>query len=251
VALVVVTFSPNEKYRYSLKEGMSGWDVWACQIALNSTLGKPGLVEDGVFGPITTAAVRIIQGHLGITVDGICGPQTQASICVRECNAVHHVVPTGLLKGACLGESGGIIPATSVLYPNGSRDYGPLQDNLNLPSQAALKEAFDIVLQAREVAGRIKSTYVSFHGQPGAQSQETAWRLAVLNYNWPAAANQIAAGHADTWIYVESGTGIKRRLSDRAPWVEAYGIPGVTTGLDWTHFYVASKVAYVTSWTVS
>lgn len=244
-------FSPNEHYRYSLKLGMSGFDVWAVQIALNATPAKPRLAEDGSFGPVTAAAVRELQANLGVKVDAICGPQTQAALCVRECNAVKHVVPTGLLKGICLGESGGIIPTTSTVYPNGSRDYGPLQDNLTHPSQAALREAFDVVLQAREVAERVESTFVSFHGQAGAKSEEDAWRLAVLNYNWPAAANQIAAGHADTWIYTEAGTGAHRKLNVPAPWVQTYGIPGVSTGLDWCHFYVASKVVYVQSWTVA
>jgi hypothetical protein len=243
-------FSPTEHYRYSLKQGMSGWEVWVIQIALNSTPAKPGLAEDGVFGPVTAAAVRELQANLGVTVDAICGPQTQAALCVRECNAIKHVVPTGLLKGVCLGESGGIIPATSPVYPNGSRDYFALQDNLNKPSQAALREAANLALQARNVAEARRSAYEFFLGQPGAKTAEEAWRLAVLSYNWPAAANQIAAGHADTWIYTESGTGIHRKLSAPAPWVEAYGIPGVSTGLDWCHFYVSSKVVYVKNWSV-
>lgn len=244
-------FQPNEHYRFSLKQGMSGPDVWAVQIALNATPGKPGLAEDGAYGSHTVGAVEALQGHLGVKVDGICGPQTQAALCIRECNAERqHAVPTGLLKGICLGESGGIIPTTSSLYPNHSRDYGPLQDNLTAPTQQALREAFDIVLQAKEVAGRVRSTFESFHGQPGAKSTETAWRLAVLNYNWPAAANQIAAGHQQTWTYIESGTQIKRHLIDPAPWVEQYGVPGVRTGLEWCEFYVAGKVVYVKSWTV-
>ena len=242
-------FSPNEHYRYSLKQAMSGWDVWSIQIALNATPGKPRLVEDGVFGPATAAAVKTIQGHLGVTVDGICGPQTQSALCVRECNAVQHVVPAGLLKGICLGESGGIIPTTSAVYPNGSRDYGPLQDNLTSPSQAALREAFNVVLQAHEVAERVKSTFISFHGQPGAHSTEEAWRLAVLNYNWPAAANQIAAGHGDTWTY--SSEGKRYRLADPVPWVEAFHIPNVRTGWDWCRHYIDSKAVYVKTWSVA
>lgn len=246
----MTTFQPNEHYRFSLKAGMSGPDVWAVQITLNATPWKPGLAEDGVYGPRTVEAVETIQRRLAVKVDGVCGPITQSTLCVRECDLVQHVVPAGLLKGICLGESGGIIPTTSPVYPNGSRDYGPLQDNLSSPSQQALREAFDIVLQAKEVAGRVKSTFVSFRGQLGAKTAEDAWKLAVLNYNWPAAANQIAAGHQATWVYVESGTGTKRHLADPAPWVEQYGVPGVRTGLDWCRFYVASKIIYVKSWTI-
>lgn len=244
-------FAPNEHYRFSLREGMSGWDVWAVQIALNGTPGKPGLVEDGVFGDRTRKSVTNLQVNLHVTGDGIVGPQTQAALCARECEAVKHVVPVGLVKGICFGESSGIIPSTSSRYPNGSRDYGPLQDNLTAPSQAALREAFDVALQARGVAGARRSAYESFLGKPGAKTMEEAWRLAVLNYNWPAAAEQLADGHGASWTYVESGTGVVRKLADAAPWVEALGVPGVRSGLDWCTFYVDSKVVYVSSWTVS
>lgn len=39
----------------------------------------PGLVVDGDYGPLTTAAVREWQKRLGITADGIWGPDTQTA----------------------------------------------------------------------------------------------------------------------------------------------------------------------------
>jgi hypothetical protein len=242
------TWHPNNTYRFSFRKGMSGWDVWAIQVALNGS--GHSLVLDGAFGPLTDAAVRAVQTALHVTVDGIMGPQTQAALCAAECaRAELHLTPKGLLKGICFGESGGIIPATSTLYPNGSRDYGPLQDNLLNPSDADLREAFNVRLQAREVGVQRLSAYDFFHGQPGAQSQEEAWRLAVLSYNWPAAANKIAAGLGSSWTYTSEGHQYK--LADPAPWIERIGVAGVSTGWEWAKFYIDTKVVYVTSWSVS
>lgn len=240
---------PNEFYRYSLKQGMSGWDVCAIQIALNGA--GFGLTEDGIFGPITTTAVREMQRRLNIIVDGICGPQTQSALCINECNrAGQHTIPNGLLKGICLGESGGIIPTTSSRYPNGSRDYGPLQNNLTNPTQQQLNLAFQPKHQAEKLSAQLNNQYKLFLGRPGAKTEEKAWRLAVLSYNWPAAAQAIANSEENTWTYVESGTGHKRSLIDSAPWVEQYHVPNVKSGIQWCIFYINSKVVYVTNWSV-
>lgn len=228
---------------------MSGWDVQTLQIAINGSTLKPDLVEDGSFGSLTESAVRKTQTNLGITVDGIAGPQTQMHLCARECESIHNCVPKGLLKGICFGESGGIIPATSSIYPNGSRDYGPLQDNLTNPSQTRLRGAFNVALQARVVGHEINTTFNRLHGMLGAHTNEQAWRLAIAYYNWPAGANAIARGERDTWVYVSNGKHYK--LEDPAPWVEQYHVSGVRTGLEWINFYVNSKITYVNSWTIS
>lgn len=247
-----MTLTPTENYRYSFKKGMTGWDVETIQIAINAAGFSANLVEDGEFGPKTDAAAKVLQGRLNVTVDGVVGPQTQSALCARESNhAELHITPKGLIKGICFGESGGIIPTTSPLYPNKTRDYGPFQDNLLAPSQQALKEAFSPPIQAKSVALDRRSKYEFYRRQPEGDTAEKAWRLAVLSYNWPAAANQIAAGHGDTWTYVEEGTGAKRKLADPAPWIEAYHVAGVRTGWDWCKFYIDSKVVYVTSWSVS
>lgn len=240
---------PNENYRYVLKEGMSGWDVQTIQIAFISTPAKYNLKLDGDFGPITEYVAKTIQHNLGITVDGIVGPQTQSSLCARECESVKNLVPAGLIKGMCFGESGGIIPTTSSVYQNGSRDYGPLQDNMLDPSQAQLENAYSPILQAYRVAKQINSAYSDFLGQPGADSDEEAWRLAVLNYNWPAAAQKIAAGEGETWVYNSEGKQYK--MSSPASWIEKFGITGVSTGWQWAEHYINSKIIFVKSWSIT
>lgn len=55
-----------------LREGAEGPAVLALQVYLNGVIGA-GLVEDGDYGPATTAAVRELQRRAGITQDGVYG----------------------------------------------------------------------------------------------------------------------------------------------------------------------------------
>lgn len=59
----------------TLRRGSAGWDVAHLQRRLNELFAE-GLTEDGVFGPLTEAAVRRFQGRTSIQVDGVVGPQT-------------------------------------------------------------------------------------------------------------------------------------------------------------------------------
>ncbi len=59
----------------TLRQGQRGAGVLALQRGLNLAAGK-GLVEDGDYGPATTAAVRDLQRLFKLEVDGITGPKT-------------------------------------------------------------------------------------------------------------------------------------------------------------------------------
>jgi peptidoglycan hydrolase-like protein with peptidoglycan-binding domain len=50
------------------------------QHALNVLGASPPLVEDGISGPKTIAAIKSFQTAHGLTVDGIAGPQTQGAL---------------------------------------------------------------------------------------------------------------------------------------------------------------------------
>lgn len=63
----------------TVQVGSTGTVVKTLQTDLN-TLTAWGLAVDGVFGPLTLAAVRAFQAARGITVDGIVGPVTWANI---------------------------------------------------------------------------------------------------------------------------------------------------------------------------
>jgi hypothetical protein len=74
---VIVLIPPNNKINI-LKERMNGDEVLAVQEQLN-ILGH-NLVEDGIFGDATRAAVMSFQSKNGLVPDGIVGPLTEAKI---------------------------------------------------------------------------------------------------------------------------------------------------------------------------
>jgi peptidoglycan hydrolase-like protein with peptidoglycan-binding domain len=58
-----------------MRNGNRGWDVAALQFLLQRAGSGAGRA-DGVFGPLTEAAVRHAQAAAGVGVDGIAGPET-------------------------------------------------------------------------------------------------------------------------------------------------------------------------------
>jgi len=63
----------------TLREGAEGPAVLALQVYLNGVINA-GLVEDGDFGPATTAAVRELQRRARITTNGIYDRDTAAAL---------------------------------------------------------------------------------------------------------------------------------------------------------------------------
>lgn len=65
---------------FLLQQGSSGDEVLRVQQALNNVSQQypsiPIIVEDGIYGSATTAAVRAFQRQFGLNADGIVGPQT-------------------------------------------------------------------------------------------------------------------------------------------------------------------------------
>jgi peptidoglycan hydrolase-like protein with peptidoglycan-binding domain len=57
--------------------------VVAIQYLLSQRIGA-GLATDGIFGPLTAAAVRSFQARFKIGVDGIVGPITWNTLVVNE-----------------------------------------------------------------------------------------------------------------------------------------------------------------------
>ncbi len=62
-----------------MRPGNRGWDVAALQFLLQRAGHGPGRA-DGLFGPLTRAAVRRAQRAAGIGIDGLAGPVTIGSL---------------------------------------------------------------------------------------------------------------------------------------------------------------------------
>ncbi len=62
-----------------MRAGNRGWDVAALQFLLQRA-GKGAGRADGIFGPLTRAAVMRAQAAAGLAVDGLAGPATIASL---------------------------------------------------------------------------------------------------------------------------------------------------------------------------
>jgi len=78
----------------TMKVGDKGWDVAALQFLLQRAGSGAGRA-DGVFGPLTDAAVRRAQAAAGIGADGLAGPTT-----LRALRSGSSSTPTSTPEGA-------------------------------------------------------------------------------------------------------------------------------------------------------
>ena len=148
--------------------------------------------------------------------------------------------PPGLVRGIVEGECGWQIGNYTAPYSDQSRDVGPVMLHVTATDDNLVR-AFDPAYAIAKLCRRLREGepgvpygHDDFIGSPGAPTHEAAWRLAVLAWNWPAAAATLAKGG---------------RLSDQpAAWVINIGVAGVESPAEWAAHYVASKVVYVREW---
>lgn len=263
------SFLPPLHYRYALKRGQVGSDVWALQINLN-LLGA-SLVEDGEFGPASEAAVKKYQASRKLVADGIAGNKTQTQMCL---DLIPHYepasLPNGLLRGIIEGESGYAVGCVNTDAAGGI-DCGWTQDRVPTAeyNQDRFHRAFRAANAFPALARALQAAAHGYYGKPGAKSAKQAWWCGTLNWNWPAAAMHYANGDVDSWRYISRWyPGLKigdggqlvqtfpdgsqdRRysMSTAAQWILRYGVEGVSNGGDWAAFYVRTKWKYTgTDW---
>lgn len=249
---------PNSRFRYAFKKGMTGWEVWALQVALNSHQKTFPIVEDGIFGPQTEECVRREQKNHHIKVDGIIGPETQRRICmVESVNAEERTrVPGGLLYGLIEGESGFYFACVSGPNWNGSYDAGIIQENLGpseLGSVSNWRRGFNLRWGVDDTGTKLRRQYEAYIGDPGAKTHKDAWHCAITYHNWPAAADKMAAGQFDSWRYYAigaDGEGHYYGVDDTAYWVIQASGGRLTTARQWRDEYIRTKALYVTNWNV-
>lgn len=249
---------PNSSFRYAFKKGMMGWDVYALQVALNSHQKTFPIVEDGIFGPQTHECVLREQKNHHVTVDGIIGPATQAIIARLEAKRAEGLmgVPTGLLHGLAVGESGLFFACVSGPNWNGSYDAGVIQDNLtasDIDEADKWHRGFDLRYGFETTGRMLASEYKTFRSRPGIQSDRAGWECALGNHNWPAAAAKVSYGVFDEWRYFaidSTGVGRYYGVDDPAHWVIAASGGRLSTARQWWDAYIDSKTMFVTKWSV-
>lgn len=236
---------PSKTFRYSLKKGMQGHDVWALQIALNEGFVSTKVVEDGEFGPVTEDNVRKWQINHNLTVDGVAGPLTQRSLALTLAAPITNTykLPKYLMKGLIEGESGYFLGNVNWGV-SGGIDCGVIQDRVivNFNSQTSLEaipdsrwhDAFSPKKSIDTTAAKLRRKKDEYFGKPGASTHKRAWELAILYHNWEAGAEKLAKG------------GILSKES--AQWVIDIGVRGVSSPADWAEFYIQGKTVYVTDY---
>jgi len=119
--LVIVGGFTADAYTHTitLKQGSSGTQV----ISLQSALG--GLVADGIFGPLTKAAVKAFQLARDFSVDGIVGPITGGALS----NIVNSSYPAGCTSTSEFSSTTGMACSTTMIFPVGCTSvvgYSPI-----------------------------------------------------------------------------------------------------------------------------
>jgi Putative peptidoglycan binding domain len=241
---------------YTLKKGMTGTAVFALQRVLN----RRGItvVEDGVFGLGTEAGTKKLQASLNVDVDGVAGPATQQALARLLCSRqrVASAVPDKLLDSQVGWESGGLLAAVNWGTPGGV-DCGLVQRRVysaQYDDEAAVKRAFDAVYQLDLLGDSLRELHDIFLARPGANgSSELAWRLAVLNHNYPYAADQISRkgvnGLSSYWFtpqdwVVDAGVHFPDGAAVQTPfqWCQRYSLGSKA------HNEPGQGVKLVTSW---
>lgn len=181
------------KYR-GLKEGMSGWDVFALQTALT-------VDPDGVFGPVTKGAVEDYQKARKLTTDGIAGAVTQRELVlhgyVYPGQATNHT-PPGLARGQIEAESSFWVGNHSSKYPNGTFDLGVAQQN-SVPSDGSCRERFNVVKAISAYFARLVAYHDKYvNGSDEALTDRRCWELAAGAWNAPSWTDRLANGETLT-----------------------------------------------------
>lgn len=104
-----------------LRRGSTGEDVRALQSALADALINPG-PRDGIFGPLTDAALRRFQAREGLVINGIAGPLTLAALGLAPAPPTQPTgdpfalptPPPGWLMGVDISDAQGIVDAPAL-----------------------------------------------------------------------------------------------------------------------------------------
>lgn len=241
--------SPYWPYRDPLKRGSTGFGVAALQINLP-------VVVDGVFGRKTEAAVEGAQKRLDLVPDGIAGPETQRAIVLDLSAAAQRSsrLPSGLIEGLLLNESGFYVAAYSKHPSDDGYDLGAFQTSLPAgASQTGITAALDVLDSSGRwcaaIAGAARKYREATLVKPGyredwdSTKRSYPWQLAVLRHNWPYAADNIAKIGR---IFVEEGRDDRvEAWIEKATLDERTGLSRLHTPREWVTSYVEKALQLV------
>lgn len=219
---------------YMLKEGASGIPAFTVQRLANK-LGIP-TAEDLSWGPKTTESAKKVQTRLAVTADGVFGPATQRALTEYLCDRESQSLPAKLLISKITYESMGYLTAVNWSVAGGV-DCGITQRRVyeeQYLDDAAVKRAFDAVYQVGLSADRVLELYGIFLPRAGVKgNKELAWRLAVLNHNYPSAADTISRNGIN---------GLSSYWRTTQNWVTVHGLKfpdgaPIRTPLEWSQRY--------------
>ena len=179
-----------------IKQGETGWRVYALQSALGS-VGRD-TTPDGVFGPKTLRQVKGMQKNNGLVSDGIAGPATQQKLIEKISHKTHEAftsIPDGLMRGYAEAEGGNVLAATNWFTPSGGVpgvDCGPVQWRQYGPpfDKYGLLKAFDCETSFSFAAGLIIDRLKDYGRRRPSLSAGMRLRLALLAHNAPFLAEQ-------------------------------------------------------------
>lgn len=221
---------------YTIQRGEQSAAAFAIQRVCNK-FGY-ACTEDGDFGLMTASKVKLVQARLHVEADGVFGTASQRAlalfIATREETASN--TPPNLILSQINYESGGMLAAVNWGTPGGV-DCGITQRRVydyQIVDDVAVKRAFDPFYQATLLSDSLRSLHDSYMARAGVKrNNELAWRLAVLNHNYPAAADIISVsgigGLSSYWTHQQS-------------WVSNWGLKFpdghlIQTPLEWCQRY--------------
>lgn len=238
-----MTWIPAPNYRYAVGKGMSGADVWGCQ--LNVIAAGQKITADGIYGSQTEKAVKAFQGHRKISpADGVCGPVTMRELCLvlSRAPADSQRLPDGLLKGLMANESGFIIPAYSRHPSDTGFDLGPYQQSFppGRSNEQSYAAAYNAKTMADLAARNMRQLKDRYRQAPHVATDEWAWQLAALSHNWPMAAQNLA----------NIGSIYQNPSTDNEPqaWIQVASGGALSTPRQWVEHYIAKACLYVQSY---
>ena len=136
--------------------------VKSIQTELNHNGATPLLDVDGVFGPLTEAAVVHYQKVKTLQADGIVGPETARSLCQLRCKGISTQLGlplSGVLAGVIRVESSYDFGATGWVDP---RDRGLAQINSGAHPTVTDAQAFDSSFSIMWAGKYLQSTFAHF-----------------------------------------------------------------------------------------